>query len=126
MCDRRGGLTTEKMSAKLNVGNPLFPTFSAGGESMPQILMSPVGKKAQVTLPKPVRQALGVKEKEDMVGFVIEGRRVALTRVEPLISSDPFTEEEWNKIEKLVAKKPTASFQDSRGSLAYLRKKLNP
>lgn len=91
---------------------------------MAQILMSPVGKKAQVTLPKPVREALGVKEKEDMVGFVVEGRRVALTRVEPVISSDPFTEDEWRKIEKLAAKKPVAAFHTSGESLAYLRKKL--
>ncbi len=92
---------------------------------MSQIFMSPVGAKAQITLPKAVRRALGVKEKEDMIGFIVEGTRVALTRIEPVASSDPFTDEEWKKIEHLAGKKPSAVFNASADSIQYLRKKLS-
>ena len=57
---------------------------------MSKLITSPVGAKAQVTLPKAVREALHLKPQEDLVGFVVEGSRVALTRIEPVPSSDPF------------------------------------
>ncbi|MBI4676880.1 MAG: AbrB/MazE/SpoVT family DNA-binding domain-containing protein [Elusimicrobia bacterium] len=82
--------------------------------------MSPMGAKAQVTLPKAVRQTLGLSEK-DMVGFVVDGKRVALTRIEPVPSSDPFSEEEWRKIERLAGEAPAAAFPDSKASLRYLK-----
>jgi len=63
-----------------------------------KIITSPVGAKAQVTLPKVVREALHLKAQHDLVGFVIQGDRVALTRIEPVPSTDPFTDEEWKKI----------------------------
>jgi len=92
---------------------------------MPHIITAPLGAKAQVTLPKSVRQALGLKEKHDLVGFIVEGRRVALTRIEPVTSSDPFTEEEWKKIARLVARPSTAIFESSKDSIRYLKKRLH-
>ena len=89
------------------------------------IPLSVVGAKAQVTLPKEVRKALKVKEKEDMVGFIIEGNTVIITRVEPVPSSDPFTPEEWTKIKALAKKKPKEIFRTSKESLAHLRKMLH-
>lgn len=85
------------------------------------LFLSPLGNKAQVTLPKAVREALGVKEKRDLVGFVVDGHRVAVTRIEPVPSSDPFTEEEWKKIRRLAAKPPVAAFSDTEKSQKYLK-----
>ena len=67
---------------------------------MHQIMTASLGAKAQVTLPRLVRQALGLKEKQDLVGFIIDGKRVALTRIEPVPSSDPFTVAEWLKLKE--------------------------
>ncbi|MBI5245182.1 MAG: AbrB/MazE/SpoVT family DNA-binding domain-containing protein [Elusimicrobia bacterium] len=85
------------------------------------MFLSHLGNKAQVTLPKAVRQALGLKVKEDVVGFIVEGNRVAVTRVEPLPSSDPFTDEEWKKIRKLAARGPVSGFSGSKESLKELK-----
>ena len=89
-----------------------------------KIITSPVGVKAQVTLPKVVREALHLKEQHDLVGFVIHGSRVALTRIEPVPSSDPFTEAEWKKIERLTAHAPAATAENAADSLRYLKRHL--
>ena len=90
-----------------------------------KIITSPVGAKAQVTLPKVVREALHLKAQHDLVGFVIHGDRVALTRIEPVPSSDPFTDEEWKKIERLTAQTPAATFENAADSLRYLKRHLS-
>lgn len=41
---------------------------------------SAVGAKFQITLPKKVRQALGIKDPGTLVGFRIEGTRVTIAR----------------------------------------------
>lgn len=88
------------------------------------IWTSPLGAKAQVTLPKAVRIALHLKEKRDIVGFIMEGNRVILTRVEPVPSSNPLTEEEWKKIERLASESPAVVFSSSKSSIKHLKKKL--
>ncbi len=89
-----------------------------------KIITSPVGAKAQVTLPKVVREALHLKAQHDLVGFVIQGGRVALTRIEPVPSTDPFTDEEWKKIERLAARTPAATCENATDSLRYLKRHL--
>ena len=91
---------------------------------MSRLITSPVGAKAQVTLPKAVREALHLKPQEDLVGFVVEGSRVALTRIEPVPSSDPFTDQEWTKIERLTSQVPVATFENAGESLRYLKHHL--
>jgi len=90
-----------------------------------KIITSPVGAKAQVTLPKVVREALHLKAQHDLVGFVIQGGRVALTRIEPVPSTDPFTGEEWKTIERLAAQAPAATCENAADSLRYLRRHLS-
>lgn len=91
---------------------------------MVKLITSPVGAKAQVTLPKAVREALHLKPQEDLVGFVVEGGRVALTRIEPVPSHDPFTDHEWAKIERLASQAPAATFENAGESLSYLKRHL--
>ena len=88
---------------------------------MTKIITAPVGAKAQLTLPKVVREALRLKARGELVGFVIEGGRVAITRIEPIPSSDPFTDKEWTKIERLAAQPHSAVFEDSASSLRHLK-----
>ncbi len=91
---------------------------------MPKIITSPIGAKAQITLPKAVREALHLKARNDLVGFVIQGGRVALTRIEPVPSSDPFTEAEWKRIDRLAAQPPAATHDTAADSLRYLKRHL--
>jgi antitoxin PrlF len=51
------------------------------------MIHSRLSSKAQTTLPKPVRTALGLKE-GDLLSYEIEDGRVVLTRAKP--SADPF------------------------------------
>ena len=88
------------------------------------LFISSVGAKSQITLPKDVRKLLGIKEKNDMVGFIVEDDKIVLTRIEPVVSSSPFGQEEWKKIKSLASKKPEASFNSSKESIEHLRKKL--
>ena len=90
-----------------------------------KIITSPVGAKAQVTLPKVVREALHLKAQHDLVGFVVHEGRVALTRIEPVPSSDAFTDAEWVKIEQLTARSPVATFENAADSLRYLKRHLS-
>ena len=91
---------------------------------MTKIITAPVGAKAQITLPKLVREVLHLTAQQDIVGFVIHGDRVALTRIEPVPSSDPFTESEWAKIEQLAAQPPAASLESATDSLHFLKRHL--
>ena len=91
---------------------------------MTKIVTSPVGAKAQVTLPKAVREALHLKVQQDLVGFVIQDGRVALTRIEPVPSSDPFTDAEWVEIEKLASDPSAATLENAADSLRHLKRHL--
>jgi len=89
-----------------------------------KLITSPVGAKAQVTLPKAVRETLHLKAQRDLVGFVIHAGRVALTRIEPVPSSDPFTESEWKQIERFTSQPPAATVEGAAASLRYLKRHL--
>ena len=91
---------------------------------MTKLITAPVGAKAQITLPKLVREALHLKAQQDLVGFVIHGDRVALTRIEPVPSSDPFTGAEWAKIKQLAAQSATATFESAEESLRFLKQQV--
>jgi hypothetical protein len=91
---------------------------------MSQIVMAPIGAKAQLTLPKAVRAALHLKSPHDLVGFIIQGSRIAITRIEPVPSSDPFTDAEWRAIERLAGQAPAATLPNAEASLRYLTRHL--
>jgi hypothetical protein len=72
-----------------------------------------------------VREALHLRAQHDLVGFVIHGNRVALTRIEPVPSTDPFTEEEWKQIARLTAQASAAMCENAADSLRYLKRHLS-
>ncbi len=54
------------------------------------MIHSRISSKAQTTIPRPIRAALGLRE-GDTVAYRIDGDRVILTRVEPdAPRDDPF------------------------------------
>ena len=91
---------------------------------MTTVVTATVDTNAQLTLPKAVRRALHLRTRRDLIGFVIHGGRVALTRIEPVPSTDPFTEKEWRAIDRLAAHTPAATLPDAARSLHYLRRHL--
>ncbi len=90
-----------------------------------KIITAPVGAKAQITLPKAIREALRLKPQDDLVGFIIYGKRIAITRVEPVPSNDPFTEEEWVQIERFAARPPVVTLHSASASLRFLKQHLH-
>ena len=84
-----------------------------------------IDSAGRVVIPKAVREALHLKAQSDLVGFVIYGGRVALTRIDPVPSSDPFSDKEWKQIERLAAQPPVAVCENAEDSLRYLKRHLD-
>lgn len=85
-----------------------------------QTWSSHVGAKFQITLPKKVREALGVSRPGELVGFLVDGSKITLTKAEICPQADPFTEEEWGKLLGL-AKSPARKARAARHFLARHR-----
>lgn len=81
-----------------------------------QTWSSPVGAKFQITLPKKVREALGVSRPGELVGFLVDGSKITLTKAEIAPQADHFTEEEWGKLIKLAQ----APANKARGARQFL------
>ena len=59
---------------------------------------SPIGAKFQITIPKGVREALGIHHSGETIGFLHDGSKVVLTKAEIVPEGQTFTEEEWTKL----------------------------
>jgi antitoxin PrlF len=60
------------------------------------MITSRMSSKAQTTIPQPVRSALGLKEGDEIV-YAIEDGKVVMTRAERGAADDPFaTFSEWD------------------------------
>ena len=60
------------------------------------MITSRISSKAQTTVPQAVRNALGLREGDDLAYEIVDGR-VILTKARPALQDDPFAEfEEWN------------------------------
>jgi bifunctional DNA-binding transcriptional regulator/antitoxin component of YhaV-PrlF toxin-antitoxin module len=83
-------------------------------DSMVKLATAPLGAKGQITLPKKVRELLRVSAPGDLVGFMVDDKTcsIRLTRVELVPDEDPFTEEEYRKLDQL-RKAPGGTTSDS-------------
>ena len=63
-----------------------------------QTWSSPVGVKFQITLPKKIREALGIRQAGELIGFLLDGSKVVLTKAEITPQGETFTEKEWAKL----------------------------
>lgn len=82
-----------------------------------QTWSSPVGAKFQITIPKPVREALGVGRPGELIGFSVDGSRITLSKAEIAPKADSFTEDEWRKLIRL-AKSPARKTRSAKSFLA--------
>lgn len=87
-----------------------------------EIISSPVGAKAQVTLPKKVREILGINGKGDLVGFSIKGKTVTLTKAKVVPAEEEYTPQDISKLILLAHDKDAKTFKDGEEFLKYHRK----
>lgn len=83
-----------------------------------QTLSSPIGVKFQITLPKKVREALGIRRAGELLGFLVDGSKVTLTKAEVVPQGRSFTAREWAKLVRLSE----GSRGRTRSAKEYLRR----
>lgn len=83
---------------------------------------APLGPKGQITLPKEIREALGLKNRGDRVGFVIDPKTstIQLTRMEIKPAEAEYTEEELRKLLRLSKKTGGKKFSNAEDFLKHI------
>ena len=85
--------------------------------------VSRITSKGQTTIPRAVRAILGLKEGSE-IAFRPATHGFMLIRVTTTIKEDnPYTPEEWKKIEKLASSKGR-TFHDADAAIKHLHKAL--
>ena len=89
---------------------------------MDKLVTAPLSSKAQLTLPKRVRELLGVREKGDRIGFLIDEKshRILITKVDLVPSEEPYTKEELRKLLKLTKEAGGKTFDSAQAFLKHL------
>ncbi len=89
---------------------------------MAKLVTAPLTSKAQITLPKSIRQLLGVREKGDRVGFVIDEKthRIMITKVDLVPAEEPYTKEEIRKLLALRKEPGGKTFNSAEAFLKHL------
>ncbi len=87
-------------------------------------ITAPLGAKGQLTLPKEIRDALGLREKGDLVGFVLDekSKTVRLTRMEIRPAGEEYTEEELRKLMGIAKEPGGKKFPSAEAFLRHLEK----
>ena len=90
---------------------------------MAQLITAPLSRKAQLTLPKRIREFLGVQAAGDLVGFVLDEahHRITLTKVDLVQAEDSWTDEELRKLVKLTKARGGKTFHSAETFLKHLR-----
>ena len=83
-----------------------------------------LGPKGQITLPKKIREALKVRERGDVVGFLWDEQsgEVRLSRMEVRPAGEDYTEEELRKLMKLAKEPGTKKFASAEEFLKHIKK----
>ena len=80
-------------------------------------MVRPIRERNTITLPQKILKEIGVAP-GDFLDITLEGNRIVLT---PQRLEDPFSEEEWEKLEKL-AKGKAKRYTSTRDALNHLKK----
>ena len=90
---------------------------------MAHIVTATLSSKAQITLPKEVRETLGLKSAGELVGFMVDpdSHRVELTRMRVTPEEPDFTEAEYRKLLG-IAKRKGKTFRTGSQLIKHLRK----
>ena len=90
---------------------------------MTTLMTATLSSKAQLTLPKRIRELLGIGAKGDQVGFVVDERtrRVLMTKISLVPAEEPYTEEELRKLLRLARASGKKSFASAEAFLKHVR-----
>ncbi|MBI4598554.1 MAG: AbrB/MazE/SpoVT family DNA-binding domain-containing protein [Candidatus Omnitrophica bacterium] len=82
-----------------------------------------LSSKAQITLPKRVRELLGLRGKGDQVGFVVDEKthRIIMTKITLVPEEEPYTAEELRKLLKLAKAPGGKAFPSAEAFLKHVR-----
>jgi AbrB family looped-hinge helix DNA binding protein len=83
-----------------------------------ETIITTISSKGQVTIPVKIRKLLHITSAGDLVGFVPSKNGVFIKHLE--IKEEDFTQEEWDKLEKL-ANKRGKTYKDARAFLKELK-----
>lgn len=84
-----------------------------------RLYLSHMTSKGQTTIPKPVRDILGLKDGSE-IAFKPTVDGILIVRITTTIrEEDPYTHAEWKIIERLAAEKG-ASFKNAKAALKHL------
>jgi len=70
-----------------------------------KMIVGTVTSKGQITIPSKIREMLHIASKGDMVGFIPMKEGVMIKHLELAGAKEEFSEEEWDKLEKLANRK---------------------
>lgn len=90
---------------------------------MTKLVTAPLTSKAQLTLPKAIRKLLGVTEKGDRVGFLIDEKnhRITITKVDLIPTEEKYSDEEIRKLIKLAREPGGKTFDSAEAFLKHLK-----
>ena len=79
---------------------------------MTTVMTATLSSKAQLTLPKRIRELLGIRTKGDQVGFVVDEKthRVMMTKITLVAAEESYTDEELRKLLRLARAPGKKSF----------------
>ena len=91
---------------------------------MNKIISAHPTSKYQVTIPKEVRQILGIDNPDDPLGFVIDTgtHSVKLTRIEIIPSGEDCTDEEYKKLLRICDKHEGKICKTAEEALTFHKK----
>ena len=87
------------------------------------VVTASLTSKAQLTLPKRVREFLGVGEKGDQIGFLLDEktRRIVVTRM-ALVPDESYTDAEIRNLFKLAKAPGGRTFESADALLKHLHR----
>lgn len=91
---------------------------------MGKIISAHLGAKAQVTIPKLVREVLNIHSPDDLLGFVIEPEThtVKLTKLNIVPAEEDFTENEYQKLLQLADESGGETFKTAKEAILFHKK----
>ena len=87
------------------------------------LMTATLSSKAQLTLPKRIRELLGIRAKGDQVGFVVDEKthRVMMTKISLVSTEESYTEEELRKLLRLARTPRKKTFASAEAFLKHIR-----
>ena len=90
---------------------------------MTMLMTATLSSKAQLTLPKRIRELLGLRAKGDQVGFVVDEktRRIVMTKITLVPTEEPYTQDELRKLLRLAKAPGKKTFASAEAFLKHVR-----